>query len=218
MIDGEGSVRAKRYARNIRIYNTDEGIVRACLDACNVLGLTAHARVREHAAPASTRPTWTVAIYGRENLERARDVLILRCEQKRAALDAAITSYSRRRAVCREELQRLIDDGFTHREMAPALGFKSHSTVQYHLGRFGLAAGRQSPSPCRCRACRLGPEGFQAMLDDGMTLGGIAVALGYKSQSSITYHLRRLGVAYARPRGRRPASPGAKRPASGKMG
>jgi hypothetical protein len=193
LIDGEGSVYACGHRRLIQIYNSDESIVDACLEACSELLIDAQARVRVNAAPLSTVPIWTVSIYGRSNLERAQEVLVLRSRRKQEALDRAVSSYARRRPVERWEFEEMLREGLTHREMARRLGYKRHATVQYHLRRLGLLT-TQRQHRCRCRACTLGRAGFEEMLARGMTRGEIARSLGYKTQSAITYHFKRLQV------------------------
>jgi hypothetical protein len=138
MIDGEGAVYAVGYRRSIHIYNTEPSVIEACLEACEVLGIEARCNVRQKPSKMSKHPLWTISFYGRENLERMASLLALRSDRKRAALTRALDSFTRRRPVAKEEFQEMIDRGLTHREMTAALGYKSHSTVQYHLRRLGL--------------------------------------------------------------------------------
>ncbi|MGH3429841.1 MAG: LAGLIDADG family homing endonuclease [Mycobacteriales bacterium] len=193
LIDGEGSVYARGYRRLIHVFNTEESIVQACLQACSQLGIEAQARVRENAAPGSKVPMWTISIYGRGNLERAARVLRLHSSRKQAALHAAVASYSRRRPVERSEFEVMLRDGLTHRQMAQKLGYKSHGTVQYHLRRLCILEPHRKHE-CRCRACIVGREGFEVMLARGMRRSEISRALGYRNANTITYHFRRLGV------------------------
>jgi hypothetical protein len=90
-------------------------------------------------------------------------------------------------------VEAMLRAGMTHREMAKKLGYKGHGTVQYHLERLGILSPNRRYQ-CRCRACVVGRSGFEEMLARGMSRRDIALALGYKTQSAITYHFRRLGV------------------------
>jgi DNA-binding transcriptional ArsR family regulator len=193
LIDGEGSVYGTGHRRAIFVFNSEVSIIKACLEACDMLGINARARARENAAPMSTVPMWTVSIFGRENLETAERVLRLRSLRKQEALHRAVASYVRRRPVTREELQAMLRAGMTQREMGRKLGYKSHSTVQYHLNRLGILTPHRRRD-CACRACTVGRDGFEAMLARGMTRAEISRALGYKTPSAVTYHFRRLGV------------------------
>jgi LAGLIDADG-like domain len=138
MIDGEGAVYAAGHNRSIHIYNTDSGVIEACLEACGVLGIKARSAFREKPSKLSKHPLWTISFYGRENLERIASVLSLRSNRKREALSRALSSFTRRKPVTKEEFEDMIARGLTHREMKTELGYKSHSTVQYHLRRLGL--------------------------------------------------------------------------------
>jgi hypothetical protein len=86
----------------------------------------------------SKHPLWTISIYGRENLEQVASVLSLHSERKREALTRALSSFTRRKPVPKEAFEDMISRGLTDREMTTLLGYKSHSTVQYHLRRLGL--------------------------------------------------------------------------------
>jgi 1,2-phenylacetyl-CoA epoxidase PaaB subunit len=138
MIDGEGAVYAVGHNRSIHIYNTDLGVIEGCLEACEVLGIKAGCAVRDKPSKLSKHPLWTISFYGRENLEHTASALTLRSDRKREALSRALSSFTRRKPVTKEEFEEMIARGLTHREMTTELGYKSHSTAQYHLRRLGL--------------------------------------------------------------------------------
>lgn len=132
IIDGEGHVRTRRESRRVEITTTDLGILAATCEALAVLEIEYRVKPKKGA----NLPAFAINIYGRQNYKKLN---LLPLRSKRAqALQELVDGYVRREPVSKKEWEGLIADGLTHREMAERLGYKQHSTVQYHLRKCGL--------------------------------------------------------------------------------
>lgn len=144
IIDGEGSVDANPNRRCIRIANTDIGIIEAYEEALSVLDIRFTRTVRP--AKGKHLPVFNVTIWGRRYLETIQREVPL-APRKKALLDTAVSSfvlahYYRKHEITREQLEGLVADGLTGREIAVALGLASHSHAQHHLQKHGLTTHR----------------------------------------------------------------------------
>jgi hypothetical protein len=141
MIDGEGSVSCTPKHRGIRVGNTDMALLDAYEEALGILGVQ-YTRIQK-----KRRPPWkdmaVTSIFGRRNLETILRDVPIRAPEKRRRLKVAVDSfvmpnYYRKHEVTRERLLELVERGLTQREIAAALGLKSHSNAQHHLEKHGL--------------------------------------------------------------------------------
>jgi len=145
MIDGEGSVSTGMKHRAIRVGNTDPALLDAYQEALRILGIQSSRITHTPRPPHQTMGT--VSIFGRRNLEIVLRDVPIRSPEKRARLEAAVASfvlpnYYRKHEVTRDRLAGLVERGLTQREIAAALGLKSHSNAQYHLEKHGLRTVR----------------------------------------------------------------------------
>src|SRR3954469_13755639 len=82
IIDGEGYIKLRRWvaggrtreswSRKLEITNTDPEIITATCEALEMLGVSY--TLGERKPVANQRPAWNIAVYGRENYERLRDL------------------------------------------------------------------------------------------------------------------------------------------------
>ena len=144
MIDGEGAVYAVGHSRSIHIYNTDVGVIEGCLEACAVLGIKAGCRVREKPSKLAKHPLWTISFLWQGEPGTYCFYSNLLSERKREALSRALNSFSRRKPVTKEEYEKMIARGLTHREMATELGYKA--TAQSSTTFEGSGSQRRTAS------------------------------------------------------------------------
>lgn len=117
MIDGEGHVRhgirqdgrrtISRY-KCITITNTDIGLLEACQEAMDMLGISYH----KHLKPTKKddlirKPCYALWISAKENLEKVQKLVPIQCHYKVEALDIAIKSY----VTDKKELGKRISEG-----------------------------------------------------------------------------------------------------------
>lgn len=149
IIDGEGNVSVGARHRAIRVSNTEPAILDAYTEALDLLGIT----WTRTSTPAkgNNSAIEQVAVFGRRNLEIASKEIPLQSAKRDRLLFAVrsfvLPHYRRKHEVQRSAVERLIGEGMTHREIAEALGLRSHSNAQYYLKKFGLQT-RRSRKAC----------------------------------------------------------------------
>jgi len=126
MIDGEGSVSPSSRNMSVRISNTEKSIIEATCEALDILDI-------EYTIHTYSSGVMCINIYRLRNFKKLAEVPI-RSQLKAARLQTILDTHKGDRLVHRpdrEELQRLVDEGKTDREIAQIMGFKSHSNVQH---------------------------------------------------------------------------------------
>lgn len=137
MIDGEGSVDVTR-DRCVRIANTEQSIIEAIQACCAVLGIDYNVQIRHRDGYA---PVTIIGIYGKDQLTKLLE-LPIQSAKKKAKLEQAIVSFKRatyirkRNQPSKRQIASMIQAGMTQREMAVALGMKSHANVQYYIDKY----------------------------------------------------------------------------------
>lgn len=138
MIDGEGTVSRIGEGRRVRIGSTTPELIEACIEACDVLGI---ATIRhKDAVSASKRgriPYHLLSITGRTNLERLQQTVPLRHPEKRARLDAIVTTYVQGFPLTEEELLALYHEQSLSPTQIGRLIGRDAKTVWCHLRQTG---------------------------------------------------------------------------------
>lgn len=157
IIDGEGSVGfrsvkgTRGFARDVRITNTDHGLLDHCVEACRMLGIECSVYDRSSRSRLGTKPISDLVIVGRENLLRLREVVKLRSQVKEEKLDSLLSSYIRKHSKpTRDVLGEMLGSGMTHAQIATTLG-TAKSNVAFWISGYGLASARNGGRPAKPR-------------------------------------------------------------------
>lgn len=97
IIDGEGYVCKSPKNRHIAIGNTDVCIMRRCIEACELLGITYRTLSRDgskHKGLAAGKIEYRLHIFGKLNFQVILDRVTL-CDRKQEALQIAVNGFVR---------------------------------------------------------------------------------------------------------------------------
>jgi hypothetical protein len=139
IIDGEGSVENRsRYGRSVRISNTDPLIIK------KLISILEKWDIKYTITKRTFSDTWSdienIAIYGRRNLEKLNTLAIYGSKKQKLqiAVESYVKDWEKHEIPTKEQLEQLIGEGLTQRQIADRLGFKSHGNAQYYLDKYGL--------------------------------------------------------------------------------
>lgn len=128
VIDGEGHISQRKhkskehgYTREVRITNTDEGLLSASRAALDMLGVKHRTYDRSERARLGTKPIFDIVVWGKENLELLVEHVPLQTE-KGDKLKAVVGSYMRKNRPPDETLRTLFLTDMTDKKIAERYG------------------------------------------------------------------------------------------------
>lgn len=162
IIDGEGSVSmrpnrnigSQSFTREVRITNTDVGMLVAAEHVLRDLGVDFKRYDRSDRERLGNKPIYDISITGKENLDKLHEVLPLMTTKKHV-LHQAVTSYVRKNRPPQDELEQHVAAGLSDAQIAERYGVTA-GAVWFWRKHYGIeAADRTVLKEMRAARARL---------------------------------------------------------------